>query len=279
MPNKSLAKSEMRTLVDILFVTLVVSLSFTPFICPRGWDGYAPENLASFEYRGETYHIRYSDETIGTDKPHIFFLEGWPVKSLVDMVEFSDYQSYVNGLNLHDDFVSQGRLTDDGLTVSYSDGGLQLTKLIKVTEEGVVVTYESDQPIELRLSLWRYYFSSVDGSDYKGILQPLKVETKETLRFEFKDGNRAYRGAIKLSDGPLNVKVWRDSDGLNKILIDYVGSRLSIKIALEGANRSSLKIANKDLLYPLMSTVFGLVYLTVRKYAFTVKIRPDRTRH
>jgi len=279
MPNKSLAKRKIGTFVDTIFVVLVVSLSLIPFICLRGWDGYAPENFTSFVYRGENYYIRYSDETIGTDKPHIFFLEGWPIKSLVDMVEFSDYQSYVNGLNLYDDFVSQGRLTDDGLTVSYSDGDLQLTKSIKVTEEEVVVTYESDQPIKLRLSLWRYYFSSVNSSDYKGILQPLTVKTKETLRFEFKDGNRSFRGAIKLSDEPLNVNVSGDSYGLNKILVTYVGSCLSIKIALEGANKFPLKIANKDLLYPLMSTAFGLIYLKVRKYAFMVKIRTNRTRN
>jgi len=276
MPNKPLARREMRTLVDILFVILVASLSFTLFICSMGWDGYAP---GTFVYRDETYYIRYSDETIGNDKPHIFILEGWPIGSPVDVVELSDRQSRVNGLNLYKDFESRGRLTDDGLTIFYSGSGLQLTKSVTVTEEGVVVTYESDQPIELRLSLWRWYFSGVEESDYRGVLLPLKVEPEETLGFEFKDGGQTYRGALRLSDKPLNIEVWRDSNGLNKIIIDYVGSYLSIKISLERASQFSFEIANKDLLYPLMSIVFGFVYLRVRRHAFLVKTRPNRTKY
>jgi hypothetical protein len=274
MPNKPLARREMRTLVDILFVAHVVSLSLTPFICPRGWDGRAPGN---FTYQNETYYVKYSDDTIRTDKPHIFLLEGWPVKSPVDIIELSDHQSFVNGLNLYKDFESHGRLTDEGLTVFYG-GSPFLTKSITVTDEGVIVRYESDQPMELRLTLWRWYFSSVEGSDFRGVLPPLKVEPKKTLSFEFKDGSRTYRGVVRLSDGPLNIEVGRDSKGLNKIIIDYVGSHLSVRIALEGASQFSFRIDNKGLLYPLISVVFGLVYLWVRRYAFVVKVRPDRTR-
>ena len=273
----------MRTLVDILFVVLVVSLSFAPFICLSGWDGYAPESQsnATYVYQNETWYIRYSDETIRTDKPRIFLLERWPVKGLIDLVELSDHQSFVNGLNLYEDFESHGGLVGDELIVSYGSnhGNLHLTKSIRVTDEGVMVTYDSDQPIELRLTLWRWYFSAVDDCDYRGVPQPLKVETKDTLRFEFEDGGQTYRGILKLSDEPSNIEVGRDLNGLNKILIDYVGSYLSIKIALESASRSSLKIANKDLLYPLISIVLGAVYLKVGRYAFVVKIRPNRTGH
>jgi len=262
----------MRTLVDILFVALVISLSFTPLICPKGWDGRAS---GTFVYQDETYYVKYSDETISADKPHIFLLEGWPIKSLVDVVELSDYQSFVNGLNLYEDFESHGRLMDDELTIVYSGSSPVLTKSITVTGEGVVVKYEADQPMELRLTLWRWYFSAVEGSDYRGMLPPLKVEPKKTLSFEFMDGGQTYRGAVKLSDEPLNVELCRDSNGLNKIIIDYVCSHLSIRIALDETGQYSFKIA-KDLLYPLISIFFGLVYLGVRKYAFMVKIRPNR---
>jgi len=275
MPNKSLARPKMRTFADVLFVVLVVSLSFAPFIQVRGWDGY---DSGTFVYQDETCYIRYSDETIGVDKPHIFSREGWPIKSLVDIVELSDRQSFVNGLNLYEDFESRGRLTDDGLTIFYS-GSPQFTKSITVTDEGVVVRYESDQPMELRLTLWRWYFSSVEGNDYRGAPLPLKVEPKETLNFQFMDEGRTHGGVIRLSDQPLSVEVCRDLNGLNKIIIDYVGSHLSIKIALDDASRSPLKIADRDLLYPLLSMVFGLAYLWVRKYEVLVKIRLNRTRH
>ena len=275
MPNKSLARPELRTLADVLFVVLVVSLSFAPFIRVKGWDGY---DSGTFVYQDETCYIRYSDETVGIDKPHIFLREGWPIKSLVEMVELSDRQSFVNGLNLYEDFESHGQLMDDGLTIFYS-GSPQLTKSITVTDEGVVVIYESDQPIELRLTLWRWYFSSVEGNDFRGALLPLKVEPNETINFQFMDGSRTYDGVIQFSDEPLNVEVCRDLNGLNKIVIDYVGSHLSIKIALDGASQFSLQIADKDLLYPLMSIVFGLAYLWVRKYEVLVKIRPNRTGH
>jgi len=275
MPNKPLARRGMRTLVDVLFVVLVVSLSLTPFICSKGWDGPAP---GTFVYQDETYYVKYSDDTIRTDKPHIFILEGWPIKSLVDMVELSDHQSFVNGLNLYEDFESYGQLTDDGLTIFYG-GSPQLTKSITVTGEGVIVRYESDQPIELRLTLWRWYFSSVEGNDYRGMLLPLKVKPKETLSFEFEDEGRTYAGVLKLSDKPLNIEVCRDLNGLNKIIIDYVGSHLSVKISLDNAGESSFKIAHKNLLYPLISVFFGLVYLRVRRYAVLVKVRPDRIRY
>jgi len=261
--------------VDVLFVVLVVSLSFTPFICPGGWDGYTS---GTFVYQDETCYIRYSDETLGIDKPHIFSREGWPIKSLVDMVELSDCQSFVNGLNLYEDFESHGQLMDDGLIIFYT-GSPQVTKSITVTDEGVIVRYESDQRVELRLTLWRWYFSSVEGNDYRGVLPPLKVEPKKTLNFQFMDGGRTHGGVIQLSDRPLSVEVCRDLNGLNKIIIDYVGSHLSIKIALDDASRSPLRIADRDLLYPLMSLVFGLVYLWARKYEVLVKIRPNRTRH
>jgi len=274
MPNKPLARREMKTLVDVLFVVLVISLSLTPFICRRGWDGQAP---GTFVYQDETYYVKYSDDTIRTDKPHIFILEGWPIKSLVDVVELSDHQSFVNGLNLYEDFESHERLMDNGLTVFYS-GSPQLMKSITVTDEGVIVRYESDQPIELRLTLWRWYFSSVEGNDYRGMPLPLKVEPKETLSFEFKDRGQIYGGVLRLSDKPLNIEVCRDLNGLNKIIIHYVGSNLSIKMSLDNASQS-LKIANKNLPYPLISVFFGLVYLWVRRYAFLVKIRPNRTSH
>lgn len=277
MPNKSLARPEMRTLVDVLFVVLVVSLSFAPFIHAMGWDGY---DRGTFVYRDETCYLRYSDETYGTDKPRIFLLEGWPVKDPVDLVEVSDYQSFVNGLNLYRDFESHGRLTGGGLAVSYrsNHGSVGLTKSIKVIGEGVVVTYESDQPLELRLTLWRWYFSAVDGRDYRGEQLPLKVEPKETIRFQFMDGGRTYGGVLKLSSEPSNIEVCRDLNGLNKIIIDYVGSHLSIRIASDETGRFSFKIA-KNTLYPLMSIVFGLVYLGFRRHAFMVKIRPNRTEH
>jgi len=276
MSNKPLARREMRTLVDVLFVVLVVSLSLTPFICSRGWDGHAP---GTFVYQNENYYVKYSDDTIKTDKPHIFIQEGWPIKSLIDMVELSDYQSFVNGLNLYEDFESHGQLTDDGLTIFYS-GSSQLTKSITVTDEGVMVSYESDHPIKLRLTLWRWYFSGVEGSDYRGMLLPLKVKPKKTLSFEFKDGSRTYRGVVKLSDEPMNIEVCRNFDGLNKIIIDYVGSYLSIRISLDNTYQSSsFKIAHKNLLYPLISVFLGLVYLWARRYAFLVKVRPYRTRY
>ena len=273
MPNKFLAGLKRRTLVDILFVALIISLSFAPLICARGWDGRAPR---TFVYQDETYYVKYSDEAVSTDKPHIFLLEGWPIKSLIDVVELSDHQSFVNGLNLYEDFESHGRLMDDGLTIVFSGSSTMLTKSITVTDEEVIVKYESDQPVELRLTLWRWYFSAVEGSDYRGMLLPLKVEPKKTLNFEFIDGGQTYRGVVKLSDEPLNVEVCRDSIGLNKIIIDYVGSHLSIGIALDETGRYSFKIA-KDLLYPLMSIFSGLAYLGVRRYAFMVKIRPNRT--
>jgi len=273
----------MRALIDVLFVVLVVSLSFTPLICLGGWDGYAPESQsnATFVYRNETCYILYSDETIRTDKPHIFLLREWPIRGLVDLVELSDRQSFVYGLNLYEDFESHGGLVGDELIVSYESnhGGLRLTKSIWVTGEGVLVTYGSDQPIELRVTLWRWYFSAVDGCDYRGVPQPLRVEPKDTLRFEFEDEGQTYRGVLKLSNEPSNVQVGRDLNGINKILIDYVGSHLSIKITLESASRSSFKIANKNLLFPLISIVFGAMYLKVGRYAFVVKIRSNRTGH
>ena len=278
MPNKSLDRREMRTLVDALFVVLVFSLSLTPFIYPKGWDGYAP---GTFLYQDETYYVRYSDQTMGSDKPHVFLLEGWPIKSQVDMVEFSDSLSYVNGSNLYEDLETIGRLADEGLTVFYSSNrsSVQLAKSISVTRDGVIVKYESDRPVELRLTFWRWYFSGVDGRDYRGALLPLKVEPNETLDFEFMVGSRTYRGVLEFSSEPSNVEVWRDSNGLNKILIDHVGSDLSIRVSLEKANPLSFEIANKDLLFPLISVVLGLVYLKVGRYAVLVKIRSNRAEH
>lgn len=278
MPYKLLTRHDTRAIVDVTFVCLVFSLSLIPFIPWKGWDGYAP---GTFVYQDETYYVRYSDEKIGSDKPHIFLLEGWPVKSRVDVIEFSDIQTYVNGSNLYVDLESHGRLADDGLNIFYesNSGSLELVKSITVTDEGVTVRYESDQPIELRITFWRWHFSGVDDRDFRGMPLPLKVEPTETLNFEFTLGGTTYEGLLEFSSEPSNIEVWRDPTGLNKILIDYAGSNLSVRVHLREESRFSLKIASKDLIFPLISAVLGLLYLKVGRYAVLVKTRLNRTEH
>jgi hypothetical protein len=278
MPNKPLAAYETRTLVDILFILLVLSLSFAPFIPRNGWDGYAP---GTFVYQDETYYMRYSDEKIGTDKPHLFLLEGWPVKSRVDIIEFSDSQAFVNGTILYKNFESYGRLTQNGLIVYYSSNqsSLNITKTITITNEKVTVRYMSNQPVELKLTFWRWYFSSVDGSNFRGFLLPITIRPKATLEFEFDIGGRIYKGMLTFSSTPQNIEVWRDLKDLNKILIDYIGSDFSVTLSLQESRPFVFNIVDGIVAFPLMAVVLGITYLKAGRYAVLVKTRVNRAKH
>ena len=267
-----MSKIDGRTLVDVLFVLLVFTISLVPFIPWKGWDGYAP---GTFLYRDETYYIRYSDKTIGSDKPHIFLFEGWPVRTLIDAIEFSDNQAYVNGSNLYKTMECYGRLEDNGLTVYYSDNNssLKITKTVTVTDKTVIVKYESNEPVKLQLTFWRWYFTAVDGRDFRGVLLPIKIDPKDKVEFEFTARGKTYKGILEFSQKPSTIEVWRDLKGLNKILIKYVGSNLTIKVHVEMPKESNFNLADKDLVFPLMAAALGLAYLKVGRHEILVKTR------
>lgn len=278
MPNKLLTNLDARKVIDLAFVLFVFFLSLIPLFPWKGWDGYAP---GTFIYQDEIYYVRYSDEKMGADKPHIFFLEGWPVRIRTDIIEFSDIHTRINSMNLYRDWESFGRLDDNGLKVKYSSNNMthDVTKEVSSDSQGITVRYISNEPVEWTLTFWRWYFTSVDDRDFRGVVLPIKIVPKKTLSFEFGVQGRNYQGYIDFSSEPTNIEVWKDQRGLNKILVEFEGSDISVKVYLKGSGTYVFNLADKDLLFPLLAGVFGLIYLRVGRYAVMVKTCVDRSNY
>lgn len=254
-----------------------MSLSLTPLIGPIGWDGYAP---GTFVYQDHSYYMRYSDETIGNDKPHIFLVSGWPVRRLIDLVEVSDHDSYADGLNLYRNMSSRGRLIDGGLTITYNTmKDFIITKSISIVDDGVEIEYRADKPVKLNISLWRWYYAEIEGLIHRGVSSPVEVEPKKKIEFTFMDEGKKYVAKVEFSCEPTKVTLWKDLTGFNKIVTEFQSSSLNLVLSLQRVGNPNFNFFTKDLIYFLISGAMGLIYLGIRYYGAMVKVRLNRPRH
>ena len=245
---------------DLLFLAFVITISFIPLLPLTGWQGYGPGG--EFTYTTQSYFFRYNDPTFGNDKP-MFFLKDQGRD--ISIIEVSDQGSLVDGRVIYGNFSTKTRLVDGLLTIHYDSGDLKFTKIVQPLEDGVQVKYIFDNTTTLEVTLWRWFFDSIESFD-RPVTRPL--EPSEVINFTILDRGTIYEGEIQFTTIPTNVTISGESFGLNKITVVLEGKELSIAVRVSTSTSfnpiNNLNLNDSRFLYPLIGVAASLVYLRLR---------------
>jgi hypothetical protein len=246
-----------------LFILYVIVISFTPLLPLYGWQGYGP--AGEFYYTGERIHIRYNDPGFPNDKPHIFIADAGRTISLL---EFSGHHSAVNGSNLYFDFSTKTRLLGDKLLVFYNSPSISFVQVVEPSKGNVRVKYTCNCTMELTLTLWRWYFSSIEDFD-RPVTRSLKPA--DELVVKITEGGKTFKALLVFSPTPKEVEISGEiPHGLNKITLRFIGREISINLVLHDAASDAgwiplIDIRGGNHLYPVTAVVASMLYLMVYK--------------
>lgn len=251
-------------LLDYLFAFFVISVSLTPILPLRGWQGYGP--LGEFYYTGDLIQLRYNDPSLGNDKPHVFVADaGRPVS----LIEFSDHNSYVNGANVYTNFTAKTRLDGVRLKAFYNSSFMSFVKTVEPRSHCVKVAYMFNQTAALSLTLWRWYFSSV-GPFNMPITRSLKPDN--VLNFSIAESGKVYSAQLSLSPRPENVTVSGVlGEGVNKIVLDFKAENVTVEVKLLNPQSLSIfftiDVRESRYLYPIIAIALSSIYLWLKNAA------------
>ncbi|MEM2498343.1 MAG: hypothetical protein QXR81_08210 [Candidatus Nezhaarchaeales archaeon] len=249
-------------LLDYLFVCFVLMVSLTPLLPLRGWQGYGP--AGEFYYTGELLHLRYNDPGFGNDKPHVFIVEAGRPASLI---EFSDHHSYADRFNLYKNFTVKTRLENGVLKAVYSSHSISLVKTVKPLRDGVKVVYIFNRTVAFRLTLWRWYFTSVGPFN---IPMTRSLTPSNTINFSVAESGKIYHAQLLLEPKPDNVTVSGVlGGGLNKLTIDFKSENVSVEVKLLNPQNFNvffaLDLRESKYLYPIIAVAASSVYLRLKR--------------
>jgi hypothetical protein len=251
-------------LLDYLFACFVISVSLTPLLPLRGWQGYGPSG--EFYYTGDLIQLRYNDPSFGNDKPQVFIVDaGRPIS----LIEFSDHNSYVNGCNVYVNFTARTRLEDGKLRVLYRSAEMSFIKVVEPGRDYVKVTYASNQTMRLNLTLWRWYFSSI-GPFSMPITRSL--DSCRALNFSVAEGGRTYAAQISWKPTPQKIMVSGViGGGLNKIALDFTAREVTVELKPLSPTGFSqllvLDVRESKYLYPIIAVAASSLYLWLKHLA------------
>lgn len=249
-------------LLDYLFVCFVIAVSFTPLLPLRGWQGYGP--AGEFYYTGDLIQLRYNDPSFGNDKPQVFISEaGRPVS----LIEFSDHNSYVDGLNLYVNFTVKTRIEGGVLRAMYYSPSLSLIKTVKPLVDGVKVTYNFNRTASLYLTLWRWYFASVGPFNMP---MTRSLEPSNSLNFSVAESGRIHHAQLVLEPKPVNMTVSGVlGSGLNKITLEFRADVVTVEVrVLNPQNLNmffTLDLRESNYLYPIIAVAVSSFYLWLKR--------------
>lgn len=255
---------------DSLFLAFVITISFVPLFPLFGWQGYGP--AGEYTYTDQSYFIRYNDPTFGNDKPKIFLKDQGRD---ISIVEVSDQGSRVDGRLIYENFTTKTRLNDGLLTINYFSKDLEFTKIVQPLEDGVQVNYIFDSSTNLEVTLWRWFYDSIETFD-----RPVtrSLEPSEVINFTILERGTVYEGEIHFTTIPTNVTIAGEGLGLNKIKVLLEGKEVSFAIRI-GTSTSfnpinTLNLNDSRFLYPLIGIGASLVYLRL-KVSYERKLRDN----
>jgi hypothetical protein len=246
-----------------LFILYVIVISFTPLLPLHGWQGYIP--AGEFYYTGERIHIRYNDQGSPYDKPHIFIADAGRT---INLLEFSGHHSAVNGSNFYLDFSTKTRLLGSKLLIFYNSPSISFVQVVEPSNGNVRVKYTCNCTMELTLTLWRRYFSSIDDFD-RPVTRSLKPADELTIKVT--EGGKTYKALLVFSPTPKEVKISGEiPHGLNKITLRFIGREISINLVLHDAASDAgwiplIDIRGGNYLYPVTAVVASMLYLMIYK--------------
>jgi len=246
--------------LELLALLMLISFSFFPLLPLYGWQAYGPSG--EYMYISKAYRLRYNDPNFGNDKPHIFaHISGRPV----DLIELSDQESEVNGTRLWGGGLAYSTRLIDGVLYAFYSGPVTFTKLVRPLSNGVEIAFVSNETLHLRLTLWRWYYSSIEGFS-----RPVSrnLTPSSSLFYTFTDGLGAFSGEIAMKPVPIGMGISGvPGQGLNKITLEFISKNVTLFIAAPEAPLSAplLDIRGSNYLYPLIALLGALLYLRLTR--------------
>lgn len=264
----------------------IISLSFVPLVHDtllgrNTWLGYG---TGAYAFQGEHYFVLFNDPSDGSSKPHIHINPDFAPNDRIDLLEFSDWTSYVNGYNLFNDFNSSLVVDQRNLDITYSRPGITIHKNITAAPNEVTVKLISDKEFTAHLELWRWVMTSVNGITVQQAPKPTQIPITEQINFTFTDDTLQSQGtgSITLSRFPVQIMIWPFENGFNKITIDFVNSEMTLTVSgsMTQVGRVPPTWNYSDLAYvlPVVAVLVVAVYLLVDRYGKTHGNRASRAR-
>ena len=248
---------------DFAFAALIITVGISPVLTVPGWQGYGPHG--EFAFNGGHYYVRYSDPTLGGDKPHVFALyQGFQV----DMIEVSDDQSTVDGLNLFSNFTTSQNLVGGDLHVNYTSPALNFTKSVSVASGFVRVDYAFHRNVTADLTFWRWYYTSVGPFD-RPVTRELPLSA--SIPFSFFGQGALFNGTISSAPYPVSAEISGvEGAGLNKISLQFNGTGVALTLALTSvrplAGAGVVEVASSNWAFPVIGLFAASAYLVTRSY-------------
>lgn len=238
-----------------------MSVSFIPLFPSEGWQSRSPPG--TYTCNCGQYFLRYSDPSVGGDKPHIYAnYNGFQV----DMIEVSDSASYVNGLDAYSNFTATTSIQGGRLEASYSSPPLNYNKEISVGNGMVNVTYTFSKNVTLSLTLWRWYYASVGPYD-RPVNRNLTMSGH--ISFSFIGQGAGFNATINADPVPIHARVSGiGGTGLNKISLEFQSSKVSLSMRLTAVtpmgSAGVVEVDSANYAYPIMGAGIAAIYLVVR---------------
>jgi len=272
------------TKVYIAISIFAILISCLPLIndvtSDNRWVGYG---WGAYRYENNVYSVSISEVMYGGDKPKIKIYPPYLLSKPVDLVEFSGHESFIDEYNIYRDAVnitaSVVHKNVLELTYVYPNGKI-LKQIIITGDNNVTVVYQSQSPAKFRITIWRWYYDSVNGITFKDMGSQDKVLLGELRNVSITFSDKVYGNGSGwiVVNVPVLVYVWRDKMGINKI--EYMAenvTELSFTVVgfLEPIKRSSsitthilalLSVRGVYYLLPMVTVaILALMYAGLRK--------------
>ena len=250
---------------DFLVAGVIIIVSFTPLIPSQGWQTLPPPG--GYSCSCGQYSVSYSGPNYGGDKPHVYTsYQGYQV----DVLEVSDMQSTINGLDIYSNFTETPNLVGGVLSVDYGSPGLTFSKTVSLNGSTLSVDYAFSRTVNATLTLWRWYFASVGGFDLPVTrdLGPLG-----SVGYTFLQAGAQFNATVSATPDASDVQISGVSGaGLNKITMEFSASGVDLTIRLEStktlAGTGVSAVGSSTIAYPIIGTSCAVLYLVLRRRIF-----------
>ena len=250
--------------------TYVLFLSLLPLmsdITSSGkWVGYG---WGAYNFENDMISVRFSEVMFGADKPKVlmrFFMR------YVDIIEFSDHESYVNGFNVHYECNVTNIVVVEPMKIvhTYLCGKDDTTFIMNKTttilpDNAIELTIHTQNDAIFKVSLWRWYYESVNNVTLTGKQGIVRLGERSNITFTFLDRELGrFKGVVTVSK-PVNVSVHSDEKAINKIVIEKNSQTLQITVRTWIAEESEPSILTSFLknVFSTKMTRFALPVVAV----------------
>lgn len=246
-------------LATVTIVWLVFAFSFLPFMQPRNeWTGYG--SMGSHFYKNDLYEIHYGEVSTGVGKPQIFLLIAY---DRTPIVEISDHRSEINGERIHPNFPETVRTEGDALVSMYGDDFL--VKRVKPDGDTVKVSYELSTEANLTVTLWRWYYHSVENITRYNLVGA-ELPPSGIIHYTFFYNDEPCICEVMLDPIPGEVLVYGDEDGVNKIVLTFKEAR-KVSLTFRAVEKPSVMAffsSSSSLTYPLIALAVLGIFLALK---------------